>query len=402
MRVLIADKMPDAARTRLQEARLEVLVDPSLDGETLTAALREHDPDVLVVRSTKVRSEHFAAARSLELVVRAGAGTNTIDIDSAGAKGVFVANCPGMNAVAVAELTWAHFLNADRRVADNVAELRAGRWGKKRLGAGARGIKGRTLGVIGLGAIGREVVRRAHAFEAEVVAFDPNLDDAQAAALGVRRAESAVDVARVADLLTVHVALTPATRGLIGPAVFEALRPGAIFVNTSRGEVVDERALAVAVQERGLRAGLDVFCGEPPADGEWASELAGLDGVYGTHHIAASTEQAQLAVADETLRVILEYARTGEAPNCVNIAQQTPATHLMVVRHADSVGVLAGILDRLREANLNVQQMENVILSGDDGAACARIQLEGEPPAGLRDELTTDDGIYSVKVVSLN
>jgi len=123
--------------------------------------------------------------------------------------------------------------------------------------------------------------------------------------------------------------------------------------------------------------------------------------VYGTHHVAASTEQAQHAVADETCRVVLGYARTGEPPNCVNLAQQTPATHLLVVRHADRVGVLAGVLTQLREAGINVQQMDNVILSGDQGAACARIQLEGAPPSWLREALVGKDAIYAVKLVDL-
>lgn len=399
IRVLIADKLSDSARTRLQEASIEVLFEPALSGDALTSALAEHDPDVLVVRSTKVQADHFTAAKALQLVVRAGAGVNTIDLAAASSRGVYVSNCPGMNAVAVAELAFAHILNADRRVADGVADLRAGAWKKKEYSK-ARGLKGRTLGVIGVGSIGCELIRRGRAFEMDVVAWSPSLDDDRAAALGVRRADHVQDVARQSDVLSVHLALNPATRGFIGKAVFDALPPGAIFVNTSRGQVVDEAALAEAVESRGLRAGLDVFCDEPSSDGAWSCALAQLPGVYGTHHIGASTEQAQEAVAEEAARVIVEWNTTGEAPNCVNLARVTAATHLLVVRHADRVGVLAAVLGVLREHAINVQQMENVIFHGGQ-AALARIQLAKAPPPAALTDLKAMDPIYDAKLLEI-
>ena len=379
MRVLVADKLPNAAHTRLQASGFEVIARPDLKDAALLDALVELRPAALVVRSTQVTAAHLDACPALQLVVRAGAGVNTIDVDRASALGIYVANCPGMNAVAVAELTFAHLLNADRRVADCVADLRAGQWQKK-LYSQAQGLSGRTLGVIGAGNIARAVIARAHAFEMPVIAWAPELDEDTAKRLGVTLGKSIIDVARRSYALTVHVSLNPATRGLIGEAVFQALRPGAIFVNTSRGPVVDEAALAHAVQTRGLRAGLDVFCDEPEADGAWRAPLAELPGVYGTHHIGASTDQAQDAVAYEACRIIETWARTGEPPNVVNLATQTSATHLLVVRHADTVGVLASVLDQLREAQINVQQMENVVFAGE-AAACARIQLGGAPSA---------------------
>lgn len=401
MRVLIADKLPDAARTHLQEAGFEVVFTPDSSGATLTEALRTHNPQALIVRSTKVEAEHIEAAKSLRLIVRAGAGVNTIDMAAASAHAVCVANCPGMNAVAVAELAFGHLLNADRRIADGVADLRAGQW-RKKVYSQSHGLKGRTLGVIGCGSIGREMIQRAQAFDMRIIAWSPSLDEAAAAALGIRRAESIVDVAKRADALSVHVALTPSTRGLVGDAVFEALRPGAIFINTSRGEVVDEAALARAVREKGVRAGLDVFCGEPAADGDWQHELAGLDGVYGTHHIGASTDQAQEAVADDACRIVIAFRDTGAAPNCVNVTSETMATHLLVARHVDRVGVLAGLLGRLREANVNVQQMDNVIFSGEDGAACARIQVEGSISDELLADLRSLESVFDVTALQLS
>lgn len=400
MRVLIADKLPDLARTLLASQGLTVHSHAGVKGAALAKVLAEVDPDVLIVRSTEVEAQHFEAGKSLQLVVRAGAGVNTIDLDAASARAVFVANCPGMNADAVAELTMGHILNADRRIADNVADARAGRWNKKLYGK-AQGLRGRTLGIIGCGAIGRGVAKRAQAFEMAVVAWSPSLDDAGAKRLGVERCRSAIEVAQKCDVLTVHLALTAATRGFVGEAIFSALKPGAIFVNTSRGEVVDEAALMAAIESRGLLAGLDVFEGEPDNDGAFEAELPKRAGVYVTHHIGASTEQAQDAVAEEACRIVLEWAATGHAPNTVNLAAKTPATHLLVVRHRDEVGVLAGLLDLLRDGGINVQQMQNIIFGGEDGAACARIQVEGSPSVGLLDAARAMSAIFDVKVVPL-
>ncbi len=400
MRVLIADKLPAPALERLKGEGAEPVYEPSLRDTALTEALTRIQPVALVVRSTKVRPEHLRAAPGLQLIVRAGAGVNTIDVAAASARGVFVANCPGMNAVAVAELCFAHMLNADRRLADNVAELRAGRWRKKHFAA-ARGLKGRSLGVLGCGSIGRAVIARAQAFEMRVRAWSPSLDDAGAEALGVTRCASPLEVAQGADVLSVHLALKPQTRGLIDATLLAALPEGALLINTSRGGLVDEAALAHAVQSRGLRAGLDVFCDEPGADGPWACDLAQLEGVYGSHHIGASTEQAQQAVADAACDILLEWRRSGEVRNCVNLARHTPASHLLIVRHADEVGVLATVLGTLREATINVQQMQNLIFDGAGHAACARIQLERAPGQGVLDALQGAESIYDVSVIEL-
>lgn len=378
MRVLIADKLVAEAAQALQDAGHEVHVDPALHGEALREALSTLAPEVLVVRSTKVTAEHLAAASALSLVVRAGAGVNTIDLDAAGAQGVFVSNCPGRNADAVAELTLGLLVSIDRRIPDNVAEARAGRWDKKRFGK-ADGLKGRTLGVLGCGRIGQAVIARAQAFGMEVVAWSRSLDEAKAAGLGVRHAGSPVEVARHSDALTVHTALTPDTRGLIGAEVLDALPDGAIVLNTSRAGVVDADALSEALDRKGLRVGLDVFEGEPATkQGALDTPLARHERVYLTHHIGASTAQAQQAVAAEAVRVITVFHTTGTPPNCVNVARAPEADHSLVVRHRDRVGVLAAVLDELRKAELNVQEMDNTIFAGGE-AAIARIQIDGDP-----------------------
>ncbi len=400
MIVLIADMLPPLVQERLETFGATVVVEPSLKDEHLETRLREVGPAVLLVRSTKVKANHFAAAPSLELVVRAGAGVNTIDLEAASARAVSVANCPGMNAIAVAELALGHILNADRRIADNVRDLRAGQWRKKHY-AKAQGLKGNTLGVIGAGAIAQAVIARAQAFEMTIACYAPELDAQTADALGVIHCASVLDVARRCSILTVHVPLNPATRHLIGAEVLAALPDGATVVNTSRGGIIDEEALAHAVTERGFRAGLDVLEDEPASDGPFTSTIGSMDGVYATHHIGASSNQAQVAVAEEVCRIVDVWQRTGEAPNCVNLRTVSVATHNLVVRHLDRVGVLAGLLELLREQGINVQRMRNVIYSGEQGAACARIKTVGAPSDAAISKMKALEHILDVAVLEL-
>ena len=381
MRVLIADEFEQSGRDELQSMGCEVRFAPKLKDDSLVAEVEQFRPDVLVVRSTKV-PEAVLAAGALKLVVRAGAGYNTIDVAAASRRGIYVSNCPGKNSVAVAELAFGLILALDRQIADNVIALRQGQWNKSGFSK-ARGLFGRTLGLIGLGQIGREVASRARAFGLPVVAWSRSLTDDVARQLGVTRKDSPAAVAAAADIVSLHVALNPQTKGLIDAAFFAAMRPGAYFINTSRAEVVDQAALARAVQEKGIRAGLDVFAAEPAGGtGEFADPIVKLPGVYGTHHIGASTEQAQEAIAAETVRIIRTFQQTGQVPNVVNLARTTPATCALVVRHLDRPGVLAGVLDAIRTAEINVQEMENIIFEGAQ-AAVARIHLETSPSPEL-------------------
>jgi D-3-phosphoglycerate dehydrogenase len=217
-----------------------------------------------------------------------------------------------------------------------------------------------------------------------VVAWSRSLTPDRARELGLERKESPEEVAAAADAVSVHVALKPETKGLIGAAFFEAMRPGSFFVNTSRAEVVDEAALEKAVREKGLRAALDVFAAEPAGGmGQVTGGLFGNASIIGTHHIGASTDQAQEAIAAETVRIVREYAETGRAPNVVNLARKSPATHLLVVRHFDRVGVLAAVFDEIKAAGINVQETENIVFDGAR-AAVARIHLNQAPePATL-------------------
>jgi D-3-phosphoglycerate dehydrogenase / 2-oxoglutarate reductase len=381
MRVLIADQFEQVGIDGIAAAGCEVIYQPALADEQLADALASTNADVLVVRSTKVTDAMLANA-SLSLIVRAGAGVNTIDVNSASRRGIYVSNCPGKNAIAVAELTLALILALDRRIAENVIDLRAGKWNKKEHSK-AKGLFGRTLGIIGYGSIGQEVARRAQAFGMPVVVWSRRFEKGSAIDPSVTVLSSPEDVAARADVLSVHLALAGGTRNFVGASVLNKLKPGSYFINTSRAEVVDHAALAEVIRTRGIRAALDVFAQEPAgATGEISDPIVALPNVIGTHHIGASTEQAQEAIAAEAARIVRVYKETGKVPNVVNLATKTPATHMLVVRHRDRPGVLAHVFDRLRAGNLNVQETENVIFEGAE-AAIARINLDGEPPAGL-------------------
>jgi D-3-phosphoglycerate dehydrogenase len=385
MLVLIADKFEQAGRDGLQAIGCEVSFQPDLKDETLVEAIAKHQPDVLVVRGTKV-TEPMLAAGPLKLIVRAGAGYNTIDVAAASRRGIYVSNCPGKNSIAVAELAFALILALDRRIADNVIALRAGQWNKKEFSK-ARGLFGRTLGLVGLGKIGQEMIPRARAFGMPVVAWSRSLTNEKAAELGVERMETPQDVARVADVVSVHVALKPDTKGLIGADFFRGMREGAYLINTSRGDVVDQTALVESIKSKGIRAGLDVFAIEPTsAVAEFTDPIAQEASVYGTHHVGASTDQAQEAIAAETVRIIQSFKETGQVPNVVNLAQRTPATHRLVVRHRDRPGVLAQVLDAIKAEQINVQEMENIVFEGAE-AAIARINLDKAPSQATLDRL---------------
>lgn len=388
MKVLIADTFEESGIDGLKAAGCEVLYKPDLADERLANAIRECGADVLVVRSTKVTEPMLDMGR-LSLIVRAGAGVNTIDVAAASRRGIYVSNCPGKNAIAVAELAFGLIIALDRRVPDQVIDLRAGRWNKKEY-ARARGLYGRTLGLIGFGSIGQEMARRARGFGMPVLVWSRRFLDPGAAALDVLPHDVPVtiintpeELAERSDVVSVHLALTEDTRNFVGAAMLGRMRPGAFFVNTARGEVVDYTALADSIKTRGIRVALDVYAVEPSAaTGEFHDPIVALPQVYGTHHIGASTDQAQEAIAAETVNIIRTYKDTGTVPNVVNLSKQTPASHMLVVRHRDKPGVLAHVFNHLRSGNLNVQETENIIFEGAQ-AAIARINLDSEPPAAL-------------------
>lgn len=400
MRVLIADKIAASGARRLEEAGYQVRTVPELSGESLSDELARERPQVLVVRSTSVTAAMMDAGSSLELIVRAGAGYDTIDVDAASSRGIFVANCPGKNSDAVAELTVGLMLALDRRIPDNVADAREGMWNKAAYSK-AEGIKGKTLGIVGMGNVGTQVAHLGSALGMRVVAWSRSLTPERAEALGVKRRESALDVASEADVVTLHVAGTSDTRHLADRAFFEAMRSGAYFINTTRASVVDEDALLWAMEEKHVLAAVDVLEGEPAEkEGPFQHRLTRHPNLYVTHHVGASTEQAQEATAIDVVSVVSSYHETGFVPNCVNLEEHSPATHLLTVRHLDKVGVLAAVLDEMRKADWNVQEMENLIFQGAK-AGCARIRFNGRPRDEVAKRIEDHPDVLAVSLIAL-
>lgn len=312
MKVLIADKFPDVFIQQLKDNNVEVIYEPKLGENDLPNSIK--GIDCLVVRSTVVNSKTIENSDQLKLIIRAGSGVNNIDINAANQKNVFVSNCPGKNSIAVAELAIGLMISLDRRIPQNVADFKAGKWNKGEYSK-AEGLFGKNLAIIGYGAIGKEVAKRALAFGMKIYAKDvfPINDP------NVTVFEKFEDVLPIADVITIHLPQNAETKNLFNEKLFALMKKGAIFINTSRAGVVDEDALIKAIKEKNIKAGLDVFIGEPEdKSGAVLSKLQEIDNIYVTHHIGASTEQAQFAVAEETVNIILNYIKTGEVKNCVN------------------------------------------------------------------------------------
>jgi D-3-phosphoglycerate dehydrogenase / 2-oxoglutarate reductase len=402
MKVLIADKFEKVGIDGLKELGCTVTSLPNVKAEDLAAAVRETDPHILIVRGKKVSADALKAGTALTLVIRAGAGIDTIDVATASSIGVFVSNCPGKNSIAVAELVLGLLLTCDRRIPDQVAELRQGGWNKGEYSK-ARGLHGRTLGIVGLGQIGREVAARARAFGMRVVAWSRTLTHEEADRLGVIYAQTPLEVARASDAVSINVSANADTRHLVNAEFLAAMRPGAYLINTSRGSVVDEAALAQAVQEKRIRAGLDVFESEPAGStGSIANPIVQVPGVYGTHHVGASTDQAQVAIAHEVIRIVQTFQTTGEVPNVVNRLARSSATHVLSIRHRNRPGVLAHVFGVLAGGAINVEEVENIIYHGAQ-ATLARIHLDGVPDLGALDRIRAGNSdIISVELSEID
>lgn len=365
--ILIADRVSAKMVADLMALGADVECAPDVGAEELYSAIG--DAKVLIVRSKKVTAQTIEAGRSLSLIVRAGAGVNTIDLEAASRHGVYVANCPGKNTDAVAELVIGLLVACDRSIADATLALRQGKWLKKRFGKAA-GLKGRTLGIIGVGAIGLAVARRAQALGMKVLAWSRSLTPEKADSLGMEFAATLLEVAREADAVSIHVAAAAETRGMIGAEFFAAMKKGAIFLNTARGDVVDSPALLKAIENKGVKAGLDVFANEPPGGEDPFNQVELASKAVCTPHIGASTEQAEEAIADETVRVVQEFIRVGYPPNVVNVRTAEAGSRL-VIRHYNRVGVLARVLDTLRDEGINIEEMQNLIFRNGETASCS-------------------------------
>ena len=389
MRILIADKVSASMVAELKELGCDVALNPDLSAETLPSALP--GAEILIVRSTKVTAAAIEAGSDLSLIIRAGAGVNTIDIQKASERGIYVANCPGKNTDAVAELAIGLLIAADRRIPDALFDLRNGRWRKKEYGK-AFGLKNRTLGIVGMGSIGAAVARRAQGLEMNVIAWSRSLTPEKAKELGVGYCATLTELAEKSDAVSLHLALSKDTRGVIDADFFARLKKGAILVNTARSEVVDGVAFRAALRSGHIRAAQDVFENEPSAgeaefsDTELAALLSGA-----APHIGASTEQAEEAIAKETVRIARTFIETGKPVNAVN-PRKLHSGVPCVIRHYNRVGVLAGVLHEMRTEGINVEEMENTIFEGELAACCSLI-LDKPPSEQLMRRIASNPDV---------
>jgi D-3-phosphoglycerate dehydrogenase len=399
MKILLADALDVSAKLALEEIGHEVQVRTSVSDDGLAEHLQ--GAEVLIVRSTRVTAEALRAADRLTLIVRAGAGVDTIDVEAASDLGIHVCNVPGKNAVAVAELTFALLLAIDRHIAEGAADLRQGYWNKKRY-SDADGIMGKSIGIIGLGGIGLCVAERAKAFGLQVLGERKNgrspHTEQRIRQIGIRLVDSLEELVSSSDIISVHVPSNDETIGLIDKDLITCFKENAILINTSRGEVIDEPALIEAMDTRAIRAGLDVFCDEPTGGEKTiSSTIARHPSVVGSHHIGASTKQASESIADGVVKAIASF-ENGIPIHCVNEAPPGEGTSQVRVRHLDRVGVLASVLSTLRVAELNVQYMDNRVFSGKK-AAVATIEVVGHLPISLYEELISLDHVLGVSLL---
>lgn len=320
-RIIVLDSIAQEGLDILEaEEGVTYEVRTGLKGEELRQALDEFDGAIL--RSgVKITPESLEGNTRLRAIVRAGVGTDNIDKSAATRRGIVVMNTPAGNTVSTAEHTFALMLALSRNIAPANQSLVEGRWDRKAY-MGTQ-LAGKILGIVGMGRIGREVAARAQAFDMHVIAFDPFLTDEQAANLNVQRAATVDEMLPKIDYLTVHTPLTPETKGLIGKAALEKVKPGLRVVNAARGGIYDNEALV-----EGLRGGklggvaLDVYEEEPCTD----NPLFGMPGTVCTPHLGASTEEAQTQVAVEGIQLLVNYLKTGEIKHSVNVAALDPKT----------------------------------------------------------------------------
>lgn len=408
MRLLIADKLHPRAIEELRALPIEVVYEPELTKESLESKLAGFG--ILVVRSKEVTKVAIDSAKSLHLIVRAGAEYSTIDVGAASRRGIYVANCPGKNASAVAELVFGMIVAIDRRIPDAVASLRAGRWERTEFGK-AEGVFGKTIGIAGLGAIGRDVLFRARAFGLHPIAWSRGLTPARAADLGVGHAGSIEELASKSDILTVHLPLTEKTHHIVNKRVLELLPKRAIFLNLARADLVDYAALREVIVSRGLRVGVDVYPDEPRGRKEFPTDLfsvgtgsgerssnAGF--LYGTPHIAAGTDQAQLAIATETVRVIRSFLLEGNVPNVVNVSSTLGARFQLVIRMDDKVGTFANVLAVIKRHGINVEEVTNTVFEGGV-ASCAKLRVVSRPSEACLAEIRAFEEVMHVDMVTL-
>ena len=361
MKIVIADALPDSAAELLRAEGWTVDARAGRPRDELLQALK--DADGLIVRSTtRVDASLIESAPRLRVVARAGTGVDNVDLDAPSARGILVLNAPGANSISVAEHTWALMLTLGRSIALADTAMKDGRWTKQEsLGTELRG---KTLGLVGLGRVGQEVAARAHAFGMRVIALDPFIKEGVAGDLGVALV-SLDELCAQSDFISLHVPATDSTRQMFDADQLAKCKPGLRLINTARGDLIDEAALADAIEAGRIGgAGLDVFTSEPPTD----RRLVSLSQVVATPHIAGATAEAQQLVGEETAASVRDYLRSGLVRNAVNFPSIPPEALKRLhpfVQLADKLGALLAQLATGRTHGVSIRYY-GTLATGDN------------------------------------
>jgi len=350
MKIIVAEKTSPAAIKILREEQVwNVITADQINGDLATQLT---DADALVVRSAvNVDTNLLQSAQQLRVIGRAGVGVDNIDLDAATKKGIVVMNTPGANAVAVAEHTLALMLALARHLSRADSTTRAGKWEKKSL-QGTE-LRGKTLGIVGLGRVGIEVAKRARAFEMTVVAHDPYVAQTVVRDLGITLA-GVDDVYAAADYLSLHVGLTPQTEGMINEAAIQKMKKSVRIINCARGELINDAALVEALKSGQVGgAALDVFAKEPPKD----SPLLACENLIATPHIAGSTNEAQEAVGVQIAQQVKEYLKRGVIQNAVNVPSVTDEEYAEMHPYIEMAEKLGAFIAQVVDTGANLEEI---------------------------------------------
>ncbi len=399
MKILVGCSLPEWALQELRSLGTEVLYEPTLTTERMEKLIG--NVAVLVVGRRRVSPEVVSTGKALQAIVRVGTDIANIAVEEASAQGIFVANCPYQDAIAVAELTFGLLLALDRGVLENAAALRKGVLAEPESND-ALGLAGRTLGVLGFGRVEQEIVKRARAFEMNLLAWSPTLTPEPAAASGVNFCAWPRELARQSDMVTVYAPQQETEEVLVDAEFLQNMRAGAYIVYVGHPAALDEMALAQIAKERHLRVAYDISAPHLAGSdaGRFRSRLQALPNVIGTHHLADRTKQAYEATAGELVRVIREFLVAGEVVNCVNILEHSPATWQLVLRLRDTVGVLASVLDHVRADGINVEEVSSRVFTGAQAGFCT-IALDERPSAEALNAIRELDGVLHLELRAL-
>lgn len=390
MRILVACELPQSARDELEGLGVDLRYEPGLTPERLRAAVP--GVSVLVYDTLRIGPEVIERGDALQMLLHAGPGPGDIAVEAASHAGIFISNCPTQHAAAVAELTLGLILALDRRIVDQTLALREGRWARGEL-LDARGLAGRTLGILGYGPAGRAVAQMARCLRMRVLAWNPTAIPEAGTEHGVALRAWPRELAREADIITIQSFEGAAPSLVIDAEFLQNMQPGAYLIHVGASGVVDESALAKAIEERQLRVALDAYGSEPAADtGRIRSRLLELPGVIGTQHAAEHSEQARRAIAEEVVRIVRSFLVSGEVLNCLNLLERSPATWQLFIRARDVVGVMASVLDVVRADGINVEEITSRVFLGARAAWCT-VALDERPSNETVDAIRALEGV---------